>query len=130
MKNMPHCETQWRGPLLTLRGKSLLLLTVVLLQALRFSHYEWMNGLFNEWMNEWMNGLFNEWMNEWMIYLSLKHEYFCNEIQIFQQIYPHSLGAVSKKSSEPLSARQRYSPLWTVVTVSCQYPWNSNQDGC
>ena len=29
----------------------------------------------------------NEWMNEWMVYLSLKHEYFCNEIQLFQQVH-------------------------------------------
>ena len=34
-------------------------------------------------LNEWMN----EWMNEWTVYLSLKQEYFCNEIQLFQQIY-------------------------------------------
>ena len=29
----------------------------------------------------------DEWMNEWMVYLSLKHEYFYNEIQLFQQMY-------------------------------------------
>ena len=38
----------------------------------------------------------NEWMNEWMVYFSLKHEYFCYEKQLFQQLNNEMLNNCEK----------------------------------